>query len=98
MAGVGGVVQASHSGSSPPMGISDVTDSGAFANIDVLDPNYKLRSIDNFHVEILLDSTKCYGLRIGEVPIFTTANLGYYFTYGGPGEILVESDICMYNL
>ncbi|WZZ49524.1 hypothetical protein YC2023_049631 [Brassica napus] len=71
MVGVGGVVQASHSGSSPPMGNGNFPnggrlDSGLFSNIEVLNSNYEQRKMNSFPVENLLDSEKCYGLRIGK--------------------------------
>ncbi|WZZ86900.1 hypothetical protein YC2023_115479 [Brassica napus] len=90
MVGVGGVVQASRSGSSPPMGNGNFPnggrlDSGLFSNIDVLNSNYEQRKINSFPVENLLDSEKCYGLRIGTVKPFHRNHLGFFFNYGGPG-------------
>ncbi|CAN6833056.1 unnamed protein product [Brassica oleracea] len=90
MVGVGGVVQASHSGSSPPMGNGNFPnggrlDSGLFSNIEVLNSNYEQRKMNSFPVENLLDSEKCYGLRIGKVKPFRRNHLGFFFNYGGPG-------------
>ncbi|KAF2590181.1 hypothetical protein F2Q70_00041537 [Brassica cretica] len=72
MVGVGGVVQASRSGLSPPMGNGNLPnggrqDSGIFTNIEVLNSNYKQRKMNSFRTENLLDSDKCYGLRIGTI-------------------------------
>ena len=90
MVGVGGVVQASRSGSSPEMGngqlpnVNHPNDSAIFTNIEVLDSNYVQRKMNYFHTEVLLDSPKCYGLTIGKESIFRDL-LGFYFNYGGPG-------------
>ncbi|XP_018462820.2 uncharacterized protein LOC108833930 [Raphanus sativus] len=88
MVGAGGVVQASPSGSSPPMGNGILPnggpqDSGVFTNIKVLNSNYKQSQMDSFRIESLVDSVKCYGLRIGSQKRFT--RLGYFFNYGGLG-------------
>ncbi|KAG2289355.1 hypothetical protein Bca52824_048959 [Brassica carinata] len=82
--------QASHSGSSPPMGNGNFPnggrlDSGLFSNIEVLNSNYEQRKMNSFPVENLLDSEKCYGLRIGKVKPFHRNHLGFFFNYGGPG-------------
>ena len=65
MVGAGGVVQASPSGSSPPMGNGILPnvgpqDSGVFTNIKVLNSNYQQRKMDSFPIESLVDSVKCY--------------------------------------
>ncbi|KAF8100615.1 hypothetical protein N665_0220s0019 [Sinapis alba] len=88
MVGVGGVVQASPSGSSPPMGNGILPnggpqDSGVFTNIEVLNSNYEQRKMNSFPLEILVDSVKCYGLRIGSEKRFP--HLGFFFNYGGLG-------------
>ncbi|XP_010494791.1 PREDICTED: uncharacterized protein LOC104771883 [Camelina sativa] len=88
--GVGGVVQASPSGSSPPMGTGlfptgDRRASAMFTNIEALNSNYEQRKISSFHMEKLLDSPNCYGLRIGKVKPFHRTLLGFFFNYGGPG-------------
>ncbi|XP_020876276.1 uncharacterized protein LOC9308230 isoform X2 [Arabidopsis lyrata subsp. lyrata] len=85
MVGVGGAVQASHQGSSPPMGngkfpTGDRKESAMFANIEVLNSNYEQRRIDSFPMEKLLDSPKCYGIRTDKVKL-----LDFTFNYGGPG-------------
>nr|VDD58643.1 unnamed protein product [Brassica oleracea] len=92
MVGVGGVVQASRSGLSPPMGNGNLPnggrqDSGIFTNIEVLNSNYKQRKMNSFRTDNLLDSDKCYGLRIGTVKPFHRTHLGFFFNYGGPGGI-----------
>ncbi|KAL0757295.1 hypothetical protein Bca101_094963 [Brassica carinata] len=92
MVGVGGVVQASRSGLSPPMGNGNLPNggrqnSGIFTNIEVLNSNYKQRKMNSFRTENLLDSDKCYGLRIGTVKPFHRTHLGFFFNYGGPGGI-----------
>ncbi|VYS67898.1 unnamed protein product [Arabidopsis thaliana] len=88
--GVGGAVQASGSGSSPPMGngnfpVGGRADSAIFTNIEVLDSNYNQRKMNSFPTEIMVDSPKCYGLRIGKVKLFHRTRLGFFFNYGGPG-------------
>ncbi|XP_010495497.1 PREDICTED: uncharacterized protein LOC104772599 [Camelina sativa] len=89
--GVGGIVRASHSGSSPPMGNGNFpvgggrTDSALFTNIEALDSNYNSRKMNSFPMEILVDSPKCYGIRIGRVKPFHRTRLGFFFNYGGPG-------------
>ncbi|XP_048609581.1 uncharacterized protein LOC106425489 [Brassica napus] len=90
MVGVGGVVKASPSGSSPPMGNGKFPDGGRrtsaiFANIDVLNSNYEQSKISSFPIEILVDSPQCYGLRVGTVKWYRRTRLGYFFNYGGPG-------------
>ncbi|KAL1212640.1 Protein neprosin [Cardamine amara subsp. amara] len=90
MVGVGGVVQASHSGPSPPMGNGnfpngDRMGSAIIINIDVLDSNYEQRRMDSFPIEKLVDSPNCYGLGIGKVKPFHRTHLGFFFNYGGPG-------------
>ncbi|KAJ4866017.1 hypothetical protein Rs2_52465 [Raphanus sativus] len=88
MVGAGGVVHASLSGSSPPMGNGllpngDPQDSGVFTNIEVLNSNYEQHKMDSFPLESLVDSVKCYGLRIGSQLRFR--HLGFFFNYGGLG-------------
>ncbi|XP_018462113.2 uncharacterized protein LOC108833176 [Raphanus sativus] len=88
MVGAGGVVHASPSGSSPPMGNGllpngDPQDSGVFTNIEVLNSNYEQHKMDSFPIESLVDSVKCYGLRIGSQLRFR--HLGFFFNYGGLG-------------
>ncbi|CAL9241666.1 unnamed protein product [Arabidopsis halleri] len=90
LVGVGGVVQASRSGSSPPMGtgkfpIGGRRESAMFTNIEALNSNYEQRKIDSFPIEKLIDSPSCYGLRIGKVKPFHRTLLGFFFNYGGPG-------------
>ncbi|CAN7045739.1 hypothetical protein IGI04_008411 [Brassica rapa subsp. trilocularis] len=90
MAGVGGVVQASRSGSIPPMGNGNFPnggrlDSAIFTNIEVLNSNYEQRKMNSFHVDYLVDSEKCYGLKVGKKGFFYKNPLGFYFNYGGPG-------------
>ncbi|XP_024006825.1 uncharacterized protein LOC18011571 [Eutrema salsugineum] len=70
MVGAGGTVQASPSGSSPPMGNGQrpsrhFKDSGVFTNVEVLNSKYERRNIISGPVDALLDSEKCYGLRFG---------------------------------
>ncbi|XP_010456388.1 PREDICTED: uncharacterized protein LOC104737818 isoform X2 [Camelina sativa] len=91
MVGVGGVVQASPSGLSPPMGNGKFPAHGPlraalFSNVDVLNSKYEKRRINTLPVEELLDS-KCYGLRVGKRVKFWTTPLGFFFNYGGPGGI-----------
>ncbi|KAJ4908286.1 hypothetical protein Rs2_11944 [Raphanus sativus] len=70
MVGAGGTVQASDSGSSPPMGNGQFPNanrperSAIFANIEVLDSNYKQHKMNYVPTEVILDSPKCYGLTI----------------------------------
>ncbi|EOA12655.1 hypothetical protein CARUB_v10027734mg [Capsella rubella] len=90
MVGVGGVVQASRSGSSPPLGTGkfptvDLRESAIFTNIEALNSNYQRRKLDSFHIEKLLDSPNCYGLRLGQAQLFHRNQLGYFLNYGGPG-------------
>ncbi|KAL1224283.1 Protein neprosin [Cardamine amara subsp. amara] len=90
MVGVGGAVQASRSGPSPPMGNGkfpngDRKGSSLISNIEVLDSNYMQRKMNSFPIETLLDSPKCYGLRMGKVPPLHVSQLGFFFNYGGPG-------------
>ncbi|KAG7610365.1 Neprosin [Arabidopsis suecica] len=85
MVGVGGAVQASHQGPSPPMGngkfpIGDPKESAMFTNIEVLNSNYEKRRIDSFPMEKLLDSPKCYGINTDKIKL-----LGFAFNYGGAG-------------
>ncbi|CAN8277262.1 unnamed protein product [Cochlearia groenlandica] len=83
----GGVVQASHSGSSPPMGNGKFPNgarkdsSTIFTNLGVLDDKYLEQKLDSYPIETVVDSTKCYGLLVGKVK----ENSGFYFKYGGPG-------------
>ncbi|XP_019095854.1 PREDICTED: uncharacterized protein LOC104763020 [Camelina sativa] len=88
--GVGGVVQASHNGSSPPMGngnfpVGSHKNSAMFTNIEVLDYNYISHKMNYFPTEILVDSPQCYDIRIGKVKLFHSKRLGFFFNYGGPG-------------
>ncbi|AED97317.1 unnamed protein product [Arabidopsis thaliana] len=92
MVGVGGVVQASPSGLSPPMGNGKFPAKGPlrsamFSNVDVLYSKYEKGKINAFPIVELLDSSRCYGLRIGKRVRFWTSPLGYFFNYGGPGGI-----------
>lgn len=85
IAGVGGVVQASPHGSSPPMGngkfpIGGSSKSAIFTNIKVVTSKYEQRKMETFVMEKLFDSPKCYGFRIGRERL-----LGFFFNYGGPG-------------
>ncbi|CAN8277266.1 unnamed protein product [Cochlearia groenlandica] len=82
----GGVVQASNSGSSPPMGNGKfpnvgVKDSAIFTNVGVLDDTYALHRMDSFTAMEVVDSYKCYKLR--RRPFYR--DFGFYFNYGGPG-------------
>ncbi|CAN6850283.1 unnamed protein product [Brassica oleracea] len=90
IAGVGGVVQASRSGSSPPMGNGNFPngghlDSAIFTNIEVLNSNYEQCKMNSFHIDYLVDSGKCYVLRGGKKRFFYKNPFGFYFNYGGPG-------------
>ncbi|KAF8093696.1 hypothetical protein N665_0380s0016 [Sinapis alba] len=90
MAGVGGVVQASRSGSSPPMGNGNFPNgdrhkSAIFTNIEVLNSNYEQHNMNSFPIDYLVDSEKCYGLRVGKGGVFYKYPLGFFFNYGGPG-------------
>ncbi|CAH2035939.1 unnamed protein product, partial [Thlaspi arvense] len=90
MIGAGGVVQASHSGSSPPMGMGNFpnripSESAIFAKIEVLSSNFEKCKINHFPIEKLVDSAKCYGLRIGKNISYSTSELGFFFNYGSPG-------------
>ncbi|ESQ32078.1 hypothetical protein EUTSA_v10005486mg, partial [Eutrema salsugineum] len=87
VAGVGGMVQGSPSGSSPPMGNGNFPnkESAMFSNIGVLSSNYEHRSLDFFPIEELVDSPKCYGLKIGKEKLFHRNHRGFFFNYGGPG-------------
>ncbi|VVB10270.1 unnamed protein product [Arabis nemorensis] len=91
MAGVGGVVQASRSNSSPQMGNGKYPDkryknTAIFANIEVLDSNYKQRRWDYFPWEELLDCSKFYRISYGyEAYLYEHTQFGFYFNYGGPG-------------
>ncbi|CAN8265171.1 unnamed protein product [Cochlearia groenlandica] len=90
MAGVGGVVQASRNGPSPPMGngqfpSDDIKKSTVFANIEVFDFNYNKRQMNLFRIETLVDSPKCYGLRIGKEKFLRRSSYGFHINYGGPG-------------
>ncbi|EFH48419.1 hypothetical protein ARALYDRAFT_351553 [Arabidopsis lyrata subsp. lyrata] len=67
--GVGGAVQASGSGESPPMGngnfpVGGRLDSALVTNIEVLDSNYNNRKMNSFPTEIMVYSPKCYGVRL----------------------------------
>ncbi|KAG2274117.1 hypothetical protein Bca52824_056672 [Brassica carinata] len=78
MVGVTGVVQASPSGISPPMGNGHLPTQKEDESARV-----KTSSFRNYKLEKLLDNNKCYGLKDGKKPIFAKEyNL---FTYGGPG-------------
>ncbi|CAH2044433.1 unnamed protein product [Thlaspi arvense] len=96
MVGVRGMVQTSPSGSSPPMGNGkfptgsamspkDRASSAIFSNIQVLNSNFEPSKIDSSHIENVVDSTNCYVLRTGKVPLFHRTYLGYFFNYGGLG-------------
>ncbi|KAL1212648.1 Protein neprosin [Cardamine amara subsp. amara] len=90
MVGVGGAVQAARSGPSPPMGNGkfpngDHKGSSLISNIEVLDSNYVQRKMNSFPIEQLLDSPKCYGLKMGKIPPLHVSKLGFFFNYGGPG-------------
>ncbi|KAL0739725.1 hypothetical protein Bca4012_081238 [Brassica carinata] len=91
MVGAGGTVQASPSGSSPPMGkgqfpnVNSPEKSAGFTNIEVLDSNYKQHKMNYVPTEVVLDSPKCYGLTIGKKFFLQPNRLGFYFNYGGPG-------------
>lgn len=89
MVGAGGTVQASGFGQSPPMGDGRFPEgccdeTSTFRNIEALNSNYERYRIDYFPVEKLLDSTKCYGLRIGTDKHHLSPR-DYFFDYGGPG-------------
>lgn len=84
------MVQASRSGSSPPMGNGKFPtgvfkDSAMFTNIGVLNSNYQQSRMDYFPTENLVDSPQCYGLRIGKVREFQRSTLDFFFNFGGPG-------------
>ncbi|KAG2302394.1 hypothetical protein Bca52824_031045 [Brassica carinata] len=90
MTGVGGVVQASRSGSGPPMGNGNFPngnheDSATFTNIKVLNSNYEQSQMNSFPIDKLVDSDKCYGLKIGSLLPFYRLRFGFFFNYGGPG-------------
>ncbi|XP_018436386.2 uncharacterized protein LOC108808786 [Raphanus sativus] len=91
MVGAGGTVQASRSGSSPPMGngrfpnVNHPERSAGFTNIEVLDSNYEQHKMNYVPTEVVLDSPKCYGLTIGKKFLFQHNRLGFYFNYGGLG-------------
>ncbi|XP_033138383.1 uncharacterized protein LOC103846698 isoform X3 [Brassica rapa] len=88
MVGVTGVVQASPSGISPPMGNGHLPtqkedESARVKNLLIVDTKYNFMPSRNYKLEKLLDNNKCYGLKDGKKPIFAKEyNL---FTYGGPG-------------
>ncbi|XP_010423529.1 PREDICTED: uncharacterized protein LOC104708635 [Camelina sativa] len=82
MIGVGGIVQASPSGVSPPMGnghlpTEDDNASARVRKLEILDSNFEIQESGKYKLEKLLDNDKCYGLKGGKKPIL--------FTYGGPG-------------
>ncbi|ANM69792.1 hypothetical protein AT5G04937 [Arabidopsis thaliana] len=82
MIGVGGIVQASPSGVSPPMGnghkpTEDVNAAARVMKLEIVDSNYKIQESDKYKLEKLLDSAKCYGLKDGKGIVL--------FSYGGPG-------------
>ncbi|CAL9229182.1 unnamed protein product, partial [Arabidopsis halleri] len=81
MIGVGGIVQASPSGVSPPMGNghNPTKDNNAarVMKLEIVDSNFKIQESDKYKLEKLLDNDKCYGLKDGKKDIS--------FTYGGPG-------------
>ncbi|KAL1224248.1 Protein neprosin [Cardamine amara subsp. amara] len=86
--GVGGVVQASRSGSSPPMGngnfpTGSYTRSAMFKSVGFLDSKYEHHSMDS--KEKLVDSPKCYGLGIERTIPFRFAPPGFFFNFGDPG-------------
>ncbi|XP_010491014.1 PREDICTED: uncharacterized protein LOC104768681 [Camelina sativa] len=83
MIGVGGIVQASPSGVSPPMGnghlpTEDDNASARVRKLEILDSNFEIQESGKYKLEKLLDNDKCYGLKGGrKKPML--------FTYGGPG-------------
>ncbi|XP_013620036.1 PREDICTED: uncharacterized protein LOC106326667 [Brassica oleracea var. oleracea] len=85
MVGVLGVVQASPSGKSPPMGNGHLPtkhekESARIENVEIIDSQFKAVGSRKYKLEKLLDSNKCYGLRAREdLPLHDL------FTYGGPG-------------
>ncbi|EOA23041.1 hypothetical protein CARUB_v10003809mg, partial [Capsella rubella] len=88
MVGVGGVVQASPSGKSPPMGnghlpSGDENESARVKLLEIVDSKFKVKGSDKYKLEKLLDNNKCYGLKDGK-------KRGWFkdpilFTYRGPG-------------
>lgn len=93
--GVGGAVQASPSGKSPPMGnghlpSQDDNESARVRHLDIVNSNFKVKGSDKYKLEKLLDNNKCYGLKDGnKVGFFQEPVL---FTYGGLEEMRVESN------
>ncbi|KAL1197065.1 Protein neprosin [Cardamine amara subsp. amara] len=80
--GVGGGVQASPSGKSPPMGNGHFPtihpiDSARVPDMRIMDSSHTFKPQSKFKFELLLDNDKCYG--------FGTDYRGFLFTYGGPG-------------
>ncbi|KAF8093697.1 hypothetical protein N665_0380s0017 [Sinapis alba] len=87
MVGVGGTVQASPSGSSPPMGNGQLPSknpksSAIFTNVGFLNSHYVQSRFDSAPTDKILDSGKCYGLRYGD---YMYTDLQFNFNYGGPG-------------
>ncbi|KAF2537638.1 hypothetical protein F2Q68_00022915 [Brassica cretica] len=88
MVGVTGVVQASPSGISPPMGnghlpTKNEDESARVKHLLTVNSKFKIKERDINELVKLLDSNKCYGLRDGKKRfILIESNL---FTYGGPG-------------
>lgn len=86
--GVGGGVQASPSGKSPPMGNGHLPsenedESACVKDFQFVDSKFKVKKGDKLKLGKVLDSNKCYGLKDGK-------NRGWFkdsvlFTYGGPG-------------
>lgn len=82
LVGVGGAVQASPSGISPPMGnghLPTVEDIGSarVEDVKIIDANDMVKGSNKYKLEKLLDSNKCYGLMDGKKSIL--------FKFGGPG-------------
>ncbi|EOA19592.1 hypothetical protein CARUB_v10002741mg, partial [Capsella rubella] len=80
--GVGGVVQASPTGKSPPMGNGHLPALYAFysariPDLHIMDASRKFRRHKKFKLEMLVDSKKCYGLRKDKITSM--------FLFGGPG-------------
>lgn len=80
--GIGGAVQSSPSGVSPPMGNGHLPTKKDMDSARVSEFLYRYENSDfkNYYqyskLDKLLDSEKCYGLKKGD---------DYFFTFGGPG-------------
>ena len=80
--GIGGAVQSSSSGVSPPMGNGHLPTKKDMDSARVSEFLYRYENSDfkNYYqyskLDKLLDSEKCYGLKKGD---------DYFFTFGGPG-------------